>query len=189
MCVRVELWSIVFCKVPYMSSYVTALWWLHLTLQLAVIVFILLLIFYTLFSNSVVSCEIDTDFMVSDYNFSPYFFFSTRWRHHPVPQRTKYMTSLSCDQLYFRRRGNIISAAMDVSPSSSVSLREFGCEQSFLSRPDGSASFIQGNNTLNTIVSLHDVLFHIAMWLQTKSELSASWTHLKWKSLLSIKST
>lgn len=57
-----------------MSSYVTALWWLHLTLQLAVIVFILLLIFYTLFSNSVVSCEIDTDFMVSDYNFSPYFF-------------------------------------------------------------------------------------------------------------------
>lgn len=72
------------------------------------------------------------------------------------------MTSLSCDQLYFRRCGNVISAAMDVSPSS-VSLREFGCEQSFLSRPDGSASFIQGNNTLNTIVSLHDVLFHIAM--------------------------
>ncbi|KAM9317533.1 exosome complex component RRP46 isoform 2-T2 [Pholidichthys leucotaenia] len=33
---------------------------------------------------------------------------------------------------------------MEVSASSTVSLRKFGCEQSLLSRPDGSASFVQG---------------------------------------------
>lgn len=36
---------------------------------------------------------------------------------------------------------------MEVCGSSNVSLREFGCEQSLLSRPDGSASFIQGEDT------------------------------------------
>lgn len=34
---------------------------------------------------------------------------------------------------------------MEVCGSPAVTLREFGCEQSLLSRPDGSASFIQGN--------------------------------------------
>lgn len=42
------------------------------------------------------------------------------------------------------RRG---SSTMEVCGSSNVTLREFGCEQSLLSRPDGSASFIQGNDT------------------------------------------
>ncbi|XP_075892770.1 exosome complex component RRP46 [Nelusetta ayraudi] len=37
---------------------------------------------------------------------------------------------------------------MDVSTPSNVSLREFGSEQSFLSRPDGSASFIQGDTSV-----------------------------------------
>uniref|UniRef100_A0A087Y870 Exosome complex component RRP46 n=1 Tax=Poecilia formosa TaxID=48698 RepID=A0A087Y870_POEFO len=37
---------------------------------------------------------------------------------------------------------------MEVSPSSTVSLREFGCEQTLLSRPDGSASFVQGDTSV-----------------------------------------
>ncbi|TKS80685.1 Exosome complex component RRP46 [Collichthys lucidus] len=37
---------------------------------------------------------------------------------------------------------------MEVCGSSGVSLREFGCEQSLLSRPDGSASFTQGDTSV-----------------------------------------
>ncbi|XP_015241116.1 PREDICTED: exosome complex component RRP46 [Cyprinodon variegatus] len=37
---------------------------------------------------------------------------------------------------------------MEVSPSENVSLREFGCEQTLLSRPDGSASFVQGDTSV-----------------------------------------
>ncbi|XP_051253524.1 exosome complex component RRP46 isoform X2 [Dicentrarchus labrax] len=37
---------------------------------------------------------------------------------------------------------------MEACGSSSVSLREFGCEQSLLSRPDGSASFTQGDTSV-----------------------------------------
>uniref|UniRef100_A0A8C6M6T8 Exosome complex component RRP46 n=1 Tax=Nothobranchius furzeri TaxID=105023 RepID=A0A8C6M6T8_NOTFU len=35
-----------------------------------------------------------------------------------------------------------------VSASNNVSLREFGCEQNLLSRPDGSASFVQGDTSV-----------------------------------------
>ncbi|XP_071372585.1 exosome complex component RRP46-like, partial [Centroberyx affinis] len=37
---------------------------------------------------------------------------------------------------------------MEVCGASNVSLREFGCEQSLLSRPDGSSSFIQGETSV-----------------------------------------
>ncbi|XP_037314400.1 exosome complex component RRP46 [Pungitius pungitius] len=37
---------------------------------------------------------------------------------------------------------------MEVCGSPTVTLREFGCEQSLLSRPDGSASFIQGDTSV-----------------------------------------
>lgn len=37
---------------------------------------------------------------------------------------------------------------MDLCESTDVSLREFGCEQSLLSQPDGSASFIQGDTSV-----------------------------------------
>ncbi|CAL9684385.1 unnamed protein product [Knipowitschia caucasica] len=37
---------------------------------------------------------------------------------------------------------------MEVRKSSDVSLREFGCEQNLLSRPDGSASFVQGDTSV-----------------------------------------
>uniref|UniRef100_A0AAQ5YN16 Exosome complex component RRP46 n=1 Tax=Amphiprion ocellaris TaxID=80972 RepID=A0AAQ5YN16_AMPOC len=37
---------------------------------------------------------------------------------------------------------------MEVCGSSNVSLREFGCEQSLLSRPDGSSSFVQGDTSV-----------------------------------------
>lgn len=56
------------------------------------------------------------------------------------------------------RRPNIIfrrgSCTMEVCGSSNVTLREFGCEQSLLSRPDGSASFIQGNDTTTYLSQL-----------------------------------
>ncbi|XP_018619808.1 exosome complex component RRP46 [Scleropages formosus] len=38
--------------------------------------------------------------------------------------------------------------AMEVESSSTCALREFGCEQSLLSRPDGSSSFIQGDTSV-----------------------------------------
>uniref|UniRef100_A0A4W5PSJ7 Exosome complex component RRP46 n=1 Tax=Hucho hucho TaxID=62062 RepID=A0A4W5PSJ7_9TELE len=37
---------------------------------------------------------------------------------------------------------------MDVCGSSSPTLREFGCEQNLLSRPDGSSSFVQGDTSV-----------------------------------------
>lgn len=37
---------------------------------------------------------------------------------------------------------------MEVCETSSQTLREFGCEQSLLSRPDGSSSFIQGDSSV-----------------------------------------
>nr|XP_029512542.1 exosome complex component RRP46 [Oncorhynchus nerka] len=37
---------------------------------------------------------------------------------------------------------------MDVCASSSPTLREFGCEQNLLSRPDGSSSFVQGDTSV-----------------------------------------
>uniref|UniRef100_A0A3B3XSG9 Exosome complex component RRP46 n=2 Tax=Poecilia TaxID=8080 RepID=A0A3B3XSG9_9TELE len=54
------------------------------------------------------------------------------------------MTSFSCDKHRLHREGGM----MEVSPSSTVSLREFGCEQTLLSRPDGSASFVQGDTSV-----------------------------------------
>lgn len=42
-------------------------------------------------------------------------------------------------------------SVMEVCGSSKVTLREFGCEQSLLSRPDGSASFIQGKSPASVI--------------------------------------
>lgn len=47
------------------------------------------------------------------------------------------MTPSACDKPAF--------STMEVCGSLTVSLREFGCEQSLLSRTDGSASFVQGN--------------------------------------------
>uniref|UniRef100_A0A3B4AQG6 Exosome complex component RRP46 n=2 Tax=Periophthalmus magnuspinnatus TaxID=409849 RepID=A0A3B4AQG6_9GOBI len=41
-----------------------------------------------------------------------------------------------------------ITSAMEVCKSTDISLREFGCEQNLLSRPDGSASFIQGDTSV-----------------------------------------
>ncbi|XP_061576442.1 exosome complex component RRP46 [Cololabis saira] len=41
-----------------------------------------------------------------------------------------------------------MAASMAASSSTHVSLREFGCEQSLLSRPDGSASFVQGDTSV-----------------------------------------
>lgn len=38
----------------------------------------------------------------------------------------------------------LFTSTMDVCASSSPTLREFGCEQNLLSRPDGSSSFVQG---------------------------------------------
>lgn len=36
---------------------------------------------------------------------------------------------------------------MEVCGISNVTLRDFSCEQSLLSRPDGSSSFMQGTNS------------------------------------------
>ncbi|KAM9733909.1 exosome complex component RRP46 [Menidia menidia] len=41
---------------------------------------------------------------------------------------------------------------MEVSGPSGAFLREFGCEQSLLSRPDGSASFVQGDSSVMAAV-------------------------------------
>ncbi|XP_047450980.1 exosome complex component RRP46 [Mugil cephalus] len=54
------------------------------------------------------------------------------------------MTSSTGDMLLLHRA----SSMMEVCGSSNVSLREFGCEQSLLSRPDGSASFVQGDTSI-----------------------------------------
>lgn len=50
------------------------------------------------------------------------------------------------DVFYERRRRSFLhpSSVMEVGSLSSVTLRDFSCEQSLLSRPDGSASFMQG---------------------------------------------
>ncbi|KAG7217612.1 hypothetical protein INR49_021300 [Caranx melampygus] len=56
----------------------------------------------------------------------------------------KQMTSSTLDRLLFLHGG----ITMEVCGSSSVSLREFCCEQSSLSRPDGSASFTQGDTSM-----------------------------------------
>lgn len=70
-------------------------------------------------------------------------FTASSLRHQEGPKLAKHTTSLSRDELVFRRDRSV----MEVCGSSNVSLREFGCEQSLLSRPDGSASFVQGNDT------------------------------------------
>uniref|UniRef100_A0A8C7ILR9 Exosome complex component RRP46 n=2 Tax=Oncorhynchus TaxID=8016 RepID=A0A8C7ILR9_ONCKI len=42
----------------------------------------------------------------------------------------------------------LFTSTMDVCASSSPTLREFGCEQNLLSRPDGSSSFVQGDTSV-----------------------------------------
>lgn len=56
---------------------------------------------------------------------------------------------------------------MEVCGSSNVTLREFGCEQSLLSRPDGSASFIQGNDTrkLGSEPAVHSYLSSLGYFM------------------------
>ncbi|KAK2912984.1 exosome complex component RRP46 [Channa argus] len=56
----------------------------------------------------------------------------------------KQYTSSFIDKLTYQSNRSV----MEVCGSSNVTLREFGCEQSLLSRPDGSASFIQGDTSV-----------------------------------------
>lgn len=81
---------------------------------------------------------------------------------------------------FILRRGSVVGSTMDVCTSSNVSLREFGCEQSFLSRPDGSASFIQGNNTSTHLFFQH-FLCHYGHVVPNQSELLPYWTYLSKK--------
>ncbi|KAJ8256630.1 hypothetical protein COCON_G00187820 [Conger conger] len=45
-------------------------------------------------------------------------------------------------------KSRLLGSTMEVDGQSTLSLREFGCEQNLLSRPDGSASFVQGDTSV-----------------------------------------